>query len=87
MLPAISVNKGCCSPQPLQPFWKVSHEETQDGGKWAASCQPSADTVPSPQRCTPRRLRVRKHRILALEFEAHIQRNDFSEPRLLHLLV
>ena len=37
------------------------------------------------QWCTLRRLRVRKHRILAPDSWGAYQRNDFSEPRLLHL--
>ena len=40
-----------------------------------------------PQRCTPRGLRMRKHRMLAPDSSGAHQRNDLSEPRLLHLPV
>ena len=59
MLPAISVNKRCCSHQAI--------------------------TLQPPRWCTLRRLRMRKHRILALDSQGAYQRNDFNEPRLLHL--
>ena len=35
--------------------------------------------------CTLRKLRMRKHRILASDSWGAYQRNDFSEPRFLHL--
>ena len=37
------------------------------------------------QGCPPRKLRMRKHRILAPESWGPCQRNNFSESRLLHL--
>ena len=79
----ISANKGCCSYQPLQLPPKVSLEGTQDGKRMPA-IRPS-DTTATPPWCTLRKLRMRKHRILAPESWGAYQRNDFSEPRLLHL--
>ena len=79
MLPAMSVNKGSCHHQPLQP------PDTQDG----AECPPSSHQTlqpPHSHMCTPRRLRMRRmHWILAPDSWGAYQRNDFSEPRLLHL--
>lgn len=43
MLPAISVNKGCCSPQPLQPLPTVHPKETED--------EQTQDIGPRKQRC------------------------------------
>ena len=39
MLPALSVNKGCCSPQAAAAALTVSHEGTEDGDKSAVCCQ------------------------------------------------
>ena len=86
MLPAISVNKGCCSHQAIT---------IQPPGRWAlrelrmeTGCPPSSHQPlqhSRTQRCTLRRLRMRKYRILAPDSWGAYQRNDFSEPRLLHL--
>ena len=73
MLPAISVNKGCCSHLRLQALLTLSAKGTQDGNK---DCPPSSRR----QDCS-----LRKLRILAPESWGAYQRNDFSEPRLLHL--
>ena len=90
--PAISVNKGCCSHQAIA---------LQPPGRWAlrelrmeTGCRPSSPQplqllptsfYPPPRWCTPRTLRMGKHRTLAPESWGADQRNDSSEPRLLHL--
>ena len=61
----------------------VSPEGTQDGNMMPTI--KSSDTAATPQRSTARKLKVRKHRILAPESWGAYRRNDFSEPRLLHL--
>ena len=72
--------------KPLQLPQTVSLEGTQDGDKRAALpiAKPSV-TAATAQRCTLRRLRMGKHRILAPDIWGAHQRNDFSEPSLLHL--
>ena len=85
MLPAISVNKGCCSHQAITlqlPQWWA--EPRIEIGCLPSRHQPLRPPPPL-QRCTLRRLRMRKHRILAPDSWGAHQRNDFSEPRLLHL--
>ena len=62
---------------------KVSPEGTQGRNRMPAIKPPA--TVATPQQCTLRRLRMRKHKILAPYSWGAYQRNDFSEPRLLHL--
>ena len=65
----------------------VSPEGTQDRNRMPTIKPSATAATPVPQQGTLRRLRMRKHRILALDsWRAH-QRNDFSEPRLLHLLI
>ena len=85
MLPAMSVNKGYCSHQPLQLPTTVSPEGTQDENRGPVIR--SSDILqlaqPPPQ-CTLRGLRMRKHRIPALESGGTCQKNDFSESRHLH---
>ena len=84
MLPAISVNNGCCSLQATT----TSPEGTQDGDKqWRQTgCRlPSPQPLQSRQLCTLRGLRMEKSRTQAPENWGACQRNDFSEPRLLHL--
>ena len=85
MLPAISGNRGCCRHQAitLQPPWVVSPEGTQDGNRMPAIKQ--SVTAATPKHAPWGGLRMRKHRILAPESWGAYQRNDFSEPRLLHL--
>ena len=63
MLPAMLVNKGCCSHLATRAAPRVSPEGTQDRNRMSA-IQPSAPAA-NPQGCTPRRLRMGKHRILA----------------------
>ena len=60
----------------------VSSKGTQEGDKeyLPTSCS-------HPQRCSLRKLRTWKHRILAPDSWGGYQRTDFSEPRLLHLLI
>ena len=60
----------------------VSPEGTQDGNRMPA-IKPSATAA--PQRCTLQGLRMRKHRTVAPDSWGADQRNDFNEPRLLHL--
>ena len=62
---------------------RVSPEGTQDGSRMPAI--KSSDTVATPRQCTLKRLKVTNHRILAPESWCAYQRNDFREPRLLHL--
>ena len=47
--------------------------------------KPATTAGTHPQGCPPRKLRMRKHRILAPESWGPCQRNNFSESRLLHL--
>ena len=86
MLLAISVNKGCCSHQAitLQPPLPntVSPEET--GCKENAHHQVVRHSS-HLQRCTLRRLRMGKHRILATDSWCSYKRNGSREPRVLHL--
>ena len=84
MLPAISVNKWCCSHQAitlqLPRRWALRELRMETG------CPPSSSQLLQPPWwCTLRRLRMKKHRILSPESWGAHQRNDFSEPRLLHL--
>ena len=58
----------------------VSPEGTQDRNR-----MPTISHCNYPWRCTLRRLRLRKHRMLAPDSWGAYQRNDFSEPWLLHL--
>ena len=61
-----------------------SQEGAQDGDKQAAHCQ-AISHCSNPQLCILRALRMEKHRILALDSKGVYQRNNFNEPRLLHL--
>ena len=85
-LPAISVNKVCCSHH-ITATQMVSPEGTQDGDKCAAHCQAHLAVIHCrhPQWCTLRKLRMRKRRMLGPGSRGAYQRNDFSEPTLLHL--
>ena len=80
LLPAVSVNKGCHSHQ-------LSHYRrwmaTQEGNKEFPSfsrLHPEA----TPYGAALRKLQMRKHRILAPDSWGVYQKNDFSEPTLLH---
>jgi len=84
--PAISVNQGCCIREaiPLQPSQQRALRERRT----ETICPPftvSLCSQPSSQHCILRRLRMRKHRILASDSWGTHQRNDFSELWLLHL--
>ena len=61
----------------------VSPEGTQDGNRMPA-INPKA-TAATLHRCTLGQHRMGKHRILAPDSWGTYLRNDFSEPRLLHL--
>ena len=65
----------------------VSPEGTQDRNSMPTIKPSATAATPVPQQCTLRRVRMRKHRILALDSWGTHQRNDFNEPRLLHLLI
>ena len=82
---AILVKKECPSHQRLQSPWMVS---------WCALGKLREERMPAIQQrsdCTHSlqwalgKLRMWKHRILAPDSWDTYQRNDFSEPRLLHL--
>ena len=81
MSPAVSVNKGCCNHQASSLY---SPEGTQDGDKQAVHLQVNSHCS-WPQPCTLKGLRMEKSRRLALDRQGADQRNDFNEPRLLHL--
>ena len=67
---------------------RASSKGTLSGGKMLPFFESSdCSHPPQPPPCTLRRLRRRKHRILAPESWTACQRNDFSEPRLLRLPV
>ena len=87
MLPARSVNKGCCGHQTISHYscpTTASPEGTQDGDKQAAHHQ-AISHCSCPKQCTLRGFRMAKNRILALDSYSVYQRNDFNELRLLHL--
>ena len=88
--------KKCCLPAVNKGFAaiKLSHYSSSDSEPWGNSgwrqmgCLPAAMlsvTAASPQRHTLRRLRMRKHRVLVPKSWGAHQRNDFREPRRLHL--
>ena len=87
ILPAISVNKGCCGHQAitLQQLWQWALRELRT----ETECLPSNHRLRShPLTVTLRRLRMRKkNKILAPDGWCTYQRNDFSELRLLHLFI
>lgn len=85
LLPAMSVNKGYCSHQPLQLPTTVTPEGIQDENRGPVIR--SSDILKPPQlppQCTLRWLKMRKHRITALYSGRTCQKNDFSETRLLY---
>ena len=86
MLPTVTANKRCCGHPAISHYQAlmVSPEWAQDGGKRAA-IQQALSHCNHPQRCALRGLRMEKNWILALDTQGVPQRNDFSEPRLLHL--
>lgn len=61
----------------------VIYEKTQDGSRMPAI--KSSATVATPQRCSLRRLRARKHRILTPDSWSTYQSSDSGEPRFLHI--
>ena len=87
MLPAISLNKGCCSHQAitLQPPWSWALRKLRIETRCLPSSSTSLLLPPHPWLCTQRRLRMREHKILTPESWGAYQRNDFSELRLFHL--
>ena len=85
MFPAISVNKGCHSHQWLQPskvnIWALRKLRAENN-----ICQLASSRLqPFPKEGALRKHRMWKHRILIPDSWGAYQRNDFSEPRLLHL--
>ena len=83
MLPPVSVNKRCCSHWAITlqpPWWWALRELRIETGYL-----PSSSQQLQPPRWCIQRLRMRKHRILVPDSWGAYQRNDFSEPRLLHL--
>ena len=62
----------------------ASPEGNQDGNRMPDIKPPDTAAAPSP-RVHLRGLRMRRHRTLAPDSWGTYQRNDFSEPRLLHL--
>ena len=83
IFPAISVNKDVtvisdCSPPP----WADKPEETQKEKEYLPS---SSHKLKPLLMVSLRKLRMWKYRILALDRWGTYQRNDFREPRLLHL--
>ena len=75
----LSVNKGCCSRQ--EPWGNSGWRQTG----CPLSSPPSSQPLQPPPKVRLRKLRMRKHRKLAPDSWGEDQRNDFSEPRLLHL--
>ena len=64
---------------------KPSHYSLpEDSEPWGYSVQKQYRSG-NPQRCTPRRLRMRKDKILASDSWGAHQSNVFSEPRPLHV--
>ena len=84
VLPAVSVNRYYCyQATSLEPPLMVSHEGIQE---WKQDAYHQAVSDCShPQWCTLKGLWMRKPRILAPESWCAYERNDFSEPKLLHL--
>lgn len=81
MLSALTINKQCCSHQAITGLHITSHHSLPHTG-----CPQSNDqTLQPPQRCTQRRLRMKKQRPLALDSWGTYQRSDFSEFRCLNL--
>ena len=83
---AISVNKGCHSHQQLQPSQMISRWAQRQLRKERISA------IEEPPHCSHslwwalRKLRMwRKHKILTPDRWCAYQRNDFRDPRLLHL--
>ena len=70
----------------LYSLLKVSPQGTQDGGRMSA-IKPSDPEALPPTQCSPRALRLRKHRTLAPDNWGVCQRSDFREPRSLHFLL
>ena len=84
MLPALSVNKGYCNSQvtiaiPDSEPWGKLRMETG-----AAHCQ-ALSHCSHPQLCTPREFRLERRSILAPYSQDAYQKDDFHEPKLLHL--
>ena len=85
MFPAISVNKGCHSHQWLQPskvnIWALRKLRAENN-----ICQLASSRLqPFPKEGALRKHRMWKHRILIPDSWGAYQRNDFSEPRPLHV--
>ena len=85
--PAVSVNKDVTvisdhSP----PTWAGEPKGTQEGEEYLPSSSHQTTATPYGE-SWGRKLRKRKHRKLAPYSRGAYQRNDFSEPRLLHLLI
>ena len=85
LLPAMSVNKGCHSHQRLQPQPKVTWWAPRELRKEKNTCHLAAIRLQPRPRLSPEETPMWKHWILALESWGAYQRNDFSEPRFLHL--
>ena len=80
--PALSVNKGRCSHQAIN----ITASEPWENSGWKQDARHLAVNCCShPLCCTLRKLRMRRHGILALDSWGACQRSDFKEPRLLHL--
>ena len=66
---------------------KVSPSGTQEGNKEypPSNSQVLQPSTSRPRWCSLRKLKTRKHRILAPDSQGAYQRNNFNEPRPLHL--
>ena len=81
--PAISVDKRCHSHQQLQPPHKVSWWVLKELRKERMPASNSHQTTVNPEGGSE----CEKHRKRVLDNLGAYQGNDFSEPRLLHLLI
>ena len=81
--PLYELSKDAAASKPSH--YSPDSEPWGDSG-WRQGVHPASSNqlLQPSQQHPPRRFRVRKHRILALESQEAYQRNDFSEPRLLH---
>ena len=85
MLPVVSANKGFAAIKSLQPPPKASLGGSQSVDEWAALCH-ALCLCSYPWWYALTGLRTGVPRVLALGSWGAQQSNDFSEPRLLHLL-